>query len=49
MAIMCHTQSIRDTIAFPKSLNGIDRLFNSPSTTNEEVLKEYSLTALKRA
>ncbi|TIA93355.1 hypothetical protein E3P99_00130 [Wallemia hederae] len=49
MAIMCHTQSIRDTIAFPKSLNGIDRLFNSPSTTNEEVLKEYSLAALKRA
>ncbi|TIB93763.1 aspartyl-tRNA synthetase [Wallemia mellicola] len=47
VAIMCNTSSIRDVIAFPKSLNGMDRLFKSPSGTTDDILKEYNLEAKK--
>lgn len=46
---MCNTSSIRDVIAFPKSLNGMDRLFKSPSGTTDDILKEYNLEAKKVA
>jgi aspartyl-tRNA synthetase len=43
MAIICGAPSIKDVIAFPKSLGGADPLFKSPSTVRDEVLEWYSL------
>ena len=46
MAILCDAKSIRDVIAFPKTGTGQDPVFKSPSTSTEEVLKEYGLAPL---
>ncbi|TIB65161.1 hypothetical protein E3P78_00697 [Wallemia ichthyophaga] len=46
IALMCDTTSIRDTIAFPKSLNGRDRLFGSPSPSQHHNLADYRLAAM---
>ncbi|AMD19649.1 HCL502Wp [Eremothecium sinecaudum] len=46
MAMMCGTDSIRDVIAFPKSVTGSDLVIKSPSSVSEEVLKEYNISQL---
>lgn len=43
IAIMCRARSIRDVIAFPKSLNGRDPLSNAPVPISEEEMKLYHL------
>jgi len=43
MAILCHTQSIRDVIAFPKTASGTDLLFKSPAPVTPGVLEEYGI------
>lgn len=50
MAILCNTSTIRDVIAFPKSANGRDLLFTSPSTLDEKI-QDTALAAyaLRRA
>ena len=46
--ILAQENSIRDVIAFPKNANGIDVLFNSPSSVNEDQLQELSLQKIKK-
>lgn len=46
--ILAHENSIRDVIAFPKNANGIDVLFNSPSSVNDDQLEELSLRKIKK-
>ncbi|KAF8592540.1 hypothetical protein K439DRAFT_1643638 [Ramaria rubella] len=48
MAIICHTQSIRDVIAFPKTAGGVDPLLRSPSTIDDQVLRQYSLQSVSK-
>lgn len=43
IAILCRARSIRDVIAFPKSLNGRDPLSNAPVPISEEEMKLYHL------
>lgn len=43
MAILCNAQSIRDVIAFPKNAGGVDPLLRSPSTVDDQVLRQYGL------
>lgn len=44
IAILCRARSIRDVIAFPKSLNGRDPLSNAPVPISEEEMKLYHLS-----
>lgn len=43
MSILCKTPSIRDVIAFPKTGNGTDLLFESPASARSEVLDQYGI------
>lgn len=43
IAILCRARSIRDVIAFPKSLNGRDPLSNAPVPISEEDMKLYHI------
>ncbi|XP_034129624.1 aspartate--tRNA ligase, mitochondrial isoform X1 [Drosophila guanche] len=47
IAILCRARSIRDVIAFPKSLNGRDPLSNAPVPISEEDMKLYHLSVLE--
>lgn len=47
-AMLSGTESIRDVIAFPKSITGSDLVVKSPSKVNEELLKPYNISYLKR-
>ncbi|KZO93289.1 hypothetical protein CALVIDRAFT_486155, partial [Calocera viscosa TUFC12733] len=48
MSILCDTPSIREVIAFPKTADGRDPVFGSPSTLLQGVLRPYGLAyALK--
>ncbi|XP_017086699.1 LOW QUALITY PROTEIN: aspartate--tRNA ligase, mitochondrial [Drosophila eugracilis] len=47
MAILCRARSIRDVIAFPKSLNGRDPLSNAPVPISEEEMKMYHLSVVE--
>lgn len=47
MAILCRARSIRDVIAFPKSLNGRDPLSNAPVPISDEEMKLYHLAVLE--
>lgn len=40
-AMLCGTESIRDVIAFPKTITGADPLIGSPSKVTPSQLKEY--------
>src|SRR5690242_10054941 len=40
IAILCHTPSIRDVIAFPKTAKGTDLMTSSPSTVSPKQLRE---------
>ncbi|EJS41440.1 msd1p [Saccharomyces arboricola H-6] len=42
-AMICGTESIRDVIAFPKSVTGADLVVKSPSVVPESVLKDYNI------
>jgi aspartyl-tRNA synthetase len=46
IAIICHTKSIRDVIAFPKSLDGKDLLSKAPVPITEEEKLRYHLEIL---
>ena len=43
VAVMCHTESVRDVIAFPKSGRSEDLLVKSPNRMTEEQLNTYHL------
>ncbi|XP_055376376.1 aspartate--tRNA ligase, mitochondrial isoform X2 [Condylostylus longicornis] len=43
LSIMCNTKSIRDVIAFPKSLNGKDLLSKAPVPISEEEMNIYHI------
>ncbi|XP_065355526.1 aspartate--tRNA ligase, mitochondrial [Calliphora vicina] len=47
MAIICRSVSIRDVIAFPKSLNGRDPLSSAPVPISEEEKTLYHLSILE--
>ncbi|KAH8282115.1 hypothetical protein KR054_005483 [Drosophila jambulina] len=49
IAILCRARSIRDVIAFPKSLNGRDPLSNAPVPISEEEMKLYHLSVAEPA
>ncbi|KOG96210.1 aspartate--tRNA ligase MSD1 [Saccharomyces eubayanus] len=42
-AMICGTESIRDVIAFPKSITGADLVVKSPSVIPESVLEAYNI------
>lgn len=46
-AMLCGTQSIRDVIAFPKSITGSDLVVGSPTTVPEETLNNYNVAYAK--
>ena len=43
IAILCHTPSIRDVIAFPKTAKGTDLMTDSPSTVEPKQLRDLHL------
>lgn len=47
-AMLCGSDSIRDVIAFPKSITGSDVVVGSPTTVAEEVLKRYNIEYAKK-
>ncbi|XP_068140752.1 aspartate--tRNA ligase, mitochondrial isoform X1 [Drosophila tropicalis] len=47
IAILCRARSIRDVIAFPKSLNGRDPLSNAPIPISDEEMKLYHLAVVE--
>ncbi|KAH8241012.1 hypothetical protein KR026_010232 [Drosophila bipectinata] len=49
IAILCRARSIRDVIAFPKSLNGRDPLSNAPVPISDEEMKMYHLAVAEEA
>ncbi|CAI6711340.1 AKR_HP2_G0051340.mRNA.1.CDS.1 [Saccharomyces cerevisiae] len=42
-AMICETESIRDVIAFPKSITGADLVVKSPSVIPESILEPYNI------
>lgn len=47
LSIICRTSSIRDVIAFPKSLNGRDPLSNAPIPISDEEKALYHINTLE--
>jgi len=43
MAILCHAESLRDVIAFPKSAAGNELMIGSPSSVSNQILRDYHL------
>ncbi|KAK3330129.1 tRNA synthetases class II-domain-containing protein [Apodospora peruviana] len=41
VAVLTHTESVRDVIAFPKSMKGKDLMVNSPGEITEEQMRTY--------
>jgi aspartyl-tRNA synthetase len=46
VAMLSGTESVRDVIAFPKTMKGTDPMVKSPSFPEEGVLEEYHLTRI---
>ncbi|QLQ81527.1 hypothetical protein HG537_0F02880 [Torulaspora globosa] len=46
-AMLCGSESIRDVIAFPKSITGSDLVVGSPTTVTQDVLKTYNIDYAK--
>lgn len=46
-AMLCGSQSIRDVMAFPKSVTGSDVVVGSPTAVSQETLNEYNITYAK--
>lgn len=44
-AMLCGSESIRDVIAFPKSISGVDKVVGSPSTVPASTLDEYNIVS----
>jgi len=49
MALLCGSDSIRDVIAFPKSLEGKDLMSGAPVPISEEEKKLYHIQAVDSA
>lgn len=49
VSIMCGTSTIRDVIAFPKSLNGKDLMSGAPSDITDAEKDLYHLNVLRRS
>ena len=47
VAIVAGANSIRDTIAFPKTQSGVDLLFGAPSPVNQSQLRDLNLKLLE--
>lgn len=47
MSIICDTKSIRDVIAFPKSLDGKDLMSGAPSSISEKEKEMYHIGAIQ--
>ncbi|AET40930.1 aspartate--tRNA ligase MSD1 Ecym_7077 [Eremothecium cymbalariae DBVPG len=45
VAMLCGSETIRDVIAFPKSITGSDLVVGSPSAVNDETLRNYNLSS----
>ena len=43
MAMLCHVDSLRDVIAFPKSFRGRDLLTSAPAEVDKSDLKQYHI------
>ncbi|XP_011406016.1 PREDICTED: aspartate--tRNA ligase, mitochondrial-like [Amphimedon queenslandica] len=43
IALLCNTKTIKEVIAFPKSLQGYDAMCGSPATLTDDQLLEYHL------
>jgi aspartyl-tRNA synthetase len=46
--LLSGSSSIRDVIAFPKTLKGVDLMMDAPSKVDEKILKEYDLQLIKK-
>jgi aspartyl-tRNA synthetase len=47
VAMLSHTDSVRDVIAFPKSMKGEDLMVNSPGVIGEDVMETYGFRVVK--
>jgi aspartyl-tRNA synthetase len=43
MAILCHTPTIRDVIAFPKTAKGVDLMTESPALVTQRQLRDLHI------
>ena len=44
MALLCHVDSLRDVIAFPKSFRGKDLFTGAPTEIDKSDLKHYHIS-----
>ena len=44
MAILCHAESLREVIAFPKTATGNELMTGAPSEPGLDELKEYHIS-----
>ena len=47
LAMQTKTDNIRDVIAFPKTLNGVDLMMESPATVLDEQLDDVHISIKK--
>jgi len=46
--LMCNASSIREVIAFPKTLRGVDLMMDAPSPIDEQQLRDYGMCLQKK-
>jgi aspartyl-tRNA synthetase len=49
VALLTYTDSVRNVIAFPKSMRGEDKMVNSPGVISTQLLEPYNLTFSREA
>jgi len=47
MVLLCEEKSLRDVIAFPKSIGGNELMVDSPSNVSPSILKDYHIQILE--
>ena len=47
MTILCGGDSLRDVIAFPKSVAGNELMIGSPSSVSQQILNDYHLQVVE--